>query len=150
MKPVKMCSAPGCRVIVPLGQKYCQKHQQAAAAYVAKHYGKDTKQGHEANHERYQRRMYHSDESKAQQFYHSRQWRKLSHRWLVDHPLCAECQRHGIVKQADLVDHITPVRVDWSKRFDTSNLQSLCYACHNRKSKHEKYIRETQKNNFGK
>ena len=45
------------------------------------------------------------------------------------------CLLKGIVKKADLVDHIVPIREDWSKRLDSTNLQSLCYRCHREKTR---------------
>jgi 5-methylcytosine-specific restriction protein A len=35
---------------------------------------------------------------------------------------------------ADVVDHIIPIEVDWSKRLDKSNLQPLCHSCHAKKT----------------
>ncbi|MEC2504384.1 HNH endonuclease, partial [Bacillus cereus] len=42
-----------------------------------------------------------------------------------------------IIKIGDVVDHIIPIRVDWSKRLEPSNLQTLCHACHNKKTKED-------------
>ncbi|UXR29845.1 HNH endonuclease [Staphylococcus simulans] len=46
--------------------------------------------------------------------------------------ICKSCGR-----QAQMVDHIIPTKVDWSKRLEKENLQPLCYECHNRKTKRE-------------
>ena len=40
-----------------------------------------------------------------------------------------------IIKIGDVVDHIIPIRMDWSKRLEPTNLQTLCHACHNKKTK---------------
>ncbi|MFS1513957.1 HNH endonuclease [Chengkuizengella sp. SCS-71B] len=36
-----------------------------------------------------------------------------------------------------MVDHITPIKEDWSLRLDLCNLQSLCHCCHNKKTAEE-------------
>nr|WP_258026742.1 HNH endonuclease signature motif containing protein [Staphylococcus chromogenes] len=46
--------------------------------------------------------------------------------------ICRSCGR-----QAQMVDHIIPTKVDWSKRLEKENLQPLCYECHNQKTKRE-------------
>jgi len=66
-------------------------------------------------------------------FYNSRTWRNFSINFRRAHPLCAECQRKGIVTQAALVDHIIPIRKG-GEPLSASNCQSLCHACHNSKS----------------
>ena len=33
-----------------------------------------------------------------------------------DHGLCVQCRSKDIIKIGDVVDHIIPIRVDWSKR----------------------------------
>lgn len=54
-----------------------------------------------------------------------------------DHGLCVQCRRDGIIKIGDVVDHIIPLLVDWSKRLDPANLQTLCHAHHNKKTKED-------------
>ncbi|MEC2595813.1 HNH endonuclease, partial [Bacillus cereus] len=54
-----------------------------------------------------------------------------------DHGLCVQCRSKDIIKIGDVVDHIIPIRVDWSKRLEPSNLQTLCHACHNKKTKED-------------
>ncbi|WP_421406507.1 HNH endonuclease signature motif containing protein [Lacticaseibacillus paracasei] len=71
------------------------------------------------------------------QFYKSKPWRQLSYSYRLAHPLCERCQAKCLYVQADVVDHIVPIRVDWSRRLDESNLQSLCNSCHWQKTKHE-------------
>ena len=56
-------------------------------------------------------------------------WTRLSRRHLAQHPTCAVS---GCGKRAELVDHIVNVKVAPWRRLDPSNLQSLCWACHNR------------------
>jgi 5-methylcytosine-specific restriction endonuclease McrA len=49
--------------------------------------------------------------------------------FLRAHPDCASCGG-----MATLVDHIESVREHPEKRLDPSNLQSMCFKCHHRKS----------------
>lgn len=138
---MKLCSAAGCFNRVPLGVKYCEKHRKAFETYQGQLHDKDSKvtpERHRNNQQRYYERMYGEKEGKYQRFYHSTAWRKTSRRWLQNNPVCVECLKHGIIKRGEIVDHIIPIRVDWSKRLDISNLQTLCKAHHNRKTAAEK------------
>jgi len=49
---------------------------------------------------------------------------------LIQHPLCKFCLERGIVTRANVVDHVTPHRGDWTD-FITGDLQALCEPCHN-------------------
>lgn len=60
--------------------------------------------------------------------YWSNAWRKLRGNYLKKYPICKVCG-----KLANVVDHITPVRLGGSF-WDTSNMQPLCTSCHNSKS----------------
>lgn len=51
------------------------------------------------------------------------------------------CEKKGIVTAANVVDHIIPLRIDYNKRLDVNNLQSLCNKCHNIKTKNDQYNR---------
>ena len=66
-------------------------------------------------------------------FYLSPTWRKVRARYLRRQPLCELCLAKGISKAADMVDHITEIK-DGGARLDFENLQSLCWACHGRKT----------------
>jgi len=55
-------------------------------------------------------------------------WQKRREAQLRAHPLCAYCERNGIVRAASVADHITPHRGD-PALFD-GPLQSLCATCH--------------------
>ena len=71
--------------------------------------------------------------------YHTYRWTRLSRAFRAEHPLCAECQRQGIVKAADVVDHIVPWPV-CQDFYDRSNLQSLCEDCNRAKGNRDKRI----------
>lgn len=84
-----------------------------------------------------------NQDSKA--FYHSKQWRVLSDQVYNDqHGLCQMCleekkittgtyDSNGKFKR-NIVDHIIPITVDWSKRLVKSNLWVLCQRHHNVKT----------------
>jgi len=55
-------------------------------------------------------------------------WQKRREAQLSEHPLCAYCDRKGIVTPATIADHITPHRGN-AALFD-GPLQSLCTTCH--------------------
>ena len=44
---------------------------------------------------------------------------------------CVMCKQKGIIKKAEMVHHIVPLKKDWNKRLELTNLMSLCEACHN-------------------
>ena len=136
-KPMHLCNHPGCMTLIPYDQRYCEKHEYRKPIDQA-----DSKERHRINKATYRRRITSKHEGKYQRFYRSAAWKKLSHHWLMMHPLCVACEARGIYRKGDLVDHITELRDDWSKRLDPSNLQTLCYACHNRKTWREKQRRQ--------
>lgn len=70
-------------------------------------------------------------------FYQSTAWRKLRAVKLEQQPMCEECERNGKITPAQMVDHIVPINRGGAS-LDIENLQSLCNACHNRKSAKDK------------
>ena len=69
-------------------------------------------------------------------FYRTAPWRKLRKLVLDKNPLCVHCLKEDIVKPADVVDHIVPVKRGGDK-LNESNLQGLCHQCHNKKTYYE-------------
>ena len=61
---------------------------------------------------------------------------------LRDGFLCQNCQRNGVIKTGDVVDHIVELKDDMSKAFDMDNLETLCHKCHNYKTYITKQKRE--------
>lgn len=108
-KPKTPCKYPGCRELVQSGG-YCDKHRRQT-------------------HREYNQ---HQRDNFSKVFYGSGAWKAASRRQLERAPMCAECAKAGRAKLADIADHIVPVREGGAK-FDASNLQSLCWACHNKK-----------------
>jgi len=126
MKPVKLCHHPGCHQLVNYTDTYCVKHERKEKVSDSYQYRK-RKDG-----------KYHT-------FYKTPRWEKLSQLQRIKQPVCEMCLEQGIIKQADVADHIIPIRDDWSKRYDTDNLQSLCIYHNNVKGREERAKRK-QKN----
>jgi 5-methylcytosine-specific restriction enzyme A len=63
-------------------------------------------------------------------------WQRASKAWLREHPWCADLYgTHGErFELAKLVDHIVPHKGNRELFWDQSNWQSLCVACHGRKT----------------
>lgn len=73
--------------------------------------------------------------------YHTARWTKLSKAFRASHPLCAECASKGIIKPAQVTDHIIPYPVCGKDGFfDTNNLQALCEECNHKKGQSDKMI----------
>lgn len=107
MPLLKFCSYPGCRTAVPFGTMYCDKH-------------KSTKR---------------EDKRKsANERGYTYQWQKASKAFLAHHPLCVMCEAIGIVKAAEVVDHIKPHNGNQNLFWDKKNWQPLCKKCHDRKT----------------
>lgn len=136
MKPRHLCNYPGCMKLIPYDQSYCSKHEYKKPIKWA-----DKQERHQINKAIYHKRITSKHEGQYERFYRTAVWKKLSHHWLMMHPLCVSCEARGIYRKGDLVDHVIELRDDWSKRLDPNNLQTLCYACHNRKTWREKQKR---------
>ena len=66
---------------------------------------------------------------KPRKVYDDPRWKQLSRRHRAAHPVCSVA---GCGKRAELVDHIVTVKAAPHRRLDPSNLQSMCWSCHNR------------------
>ncbi|MBW3496838.1 HNH endonuclease [Bacillus sp. FDAARGOS_1420] len=115
-KPFKQYKSLGCNELTR--DKYCSKHQ-------------DKVQENTRYYDKYIRNK------SSRSFYNSKQWREM--RELIyrrNHGLCVQCRSNDIIKVGDdVVDHIIPLLVDWSRRLEPADLQTLCYAHHNKKTK---------------
>ena len=66
--------------------------------------------------------------------YDLQRWRsEVQPAQLAAHPICQHCAMQGRVRQAEHVDHIVSLATGGDP-WDSSNLQSLCQDCHNRKT----------------
>ena len=108
------CKAPGCPGITR--ERYCEKH---------KHLEQDAK------------RQYDQERGTAAERGYGARWQKARLGFLRHHPLCAECERRGLVTAATVVDHNEPHRGDMARFWDPTNWQSLCTPCHNVKTARE-------------
>lgn len=115
-KPFKPCNAFGCGNLTQ--SRYCEQHttvQRDNNRYYDKHRNKE-----------------------HVSFYNSKAWRKTRQLAIQQsNGLCVKCLAQEKIVLGRVVDHIIPVRQDWSKRFDLDNLQYLCQACHNAKTAKE-------------
>jgi len=69
--------------------------------------------------------------------YHTKAWRAARLDALQREPLCRICDSMGYVTLAQMVDHITPVRLG-GDFWDADNHQPLCNSCHAVKSQSER------------
>lgn len=124
MIPLHFCNHAGCKQLIPFNKRYCDVHTIDSS----KHYNSWSYEHRKAIYGKYQR------------FYHSKRWTRVSRMYRSTHPLCVECLKNGRYVRARVVDHIEPIRTakGWAKRWDESNFQSLCIACHNRKTEEDK------------
>jgi len=76
---------------------------------------------------------------RSSDLYHTYYWTRLSKAFREEHPLCEACRKKGIIKAADVVDHITPYPICGDNGFfDRDNLQSLCQQCNIAKGNQDK------------
>ncbi len=115
-KPLRPCRHPGCAALTRTG--WCPRHRP--------------------RHQRHQSAAYHG-------WYDLPLWtRALRPAQLLREPFCRSCAlryppddpRHRT--RATVVDHIRPFRGDWALFIDPANHQSLCKACHDRKTAAER------------
>ncbi|AMW98441.1 HNH endonuclease [Rummeliibacillus stabekisii] len=117
-KPLKPCNKPGCAKLTT--GRYCEAHATQ-----------------KTNDNRYYDRY--ARDQQATKFYHSTAWKKVRKLVIMEsHGLCVQCYEEGKIVLGRVVDHIIPLKEDWSKALDINNLQYLCQACHNRKTRQGK------------
>ena len=103
---------------------YCDEH---------KHIAEERKK------ERHKRYDSMKRDKQAASFYKSTPWERVRlHALDRDHHLCQHCVDNKRIQMADMIDHIIPIRIDWSLRVTMSNLQSLCNQCHAIKTAEDK------------
>ncbi len=67
------------------------------------------------------------ERERSDELYHTRRWTKLSKVFRTEHPLCAECERKGIITPSEVTDHIIPVGL--CDFWEQTNWQALCRKC---------------------
>lgn len=123
MKPKKQCNHAGCKNLIEYTQNYCDKHSKDKVETSLYAYRKNTG-------------------GKYFKFYRSKSWINLSYLYRLKNPCCEKCLELGLIRKADVVDHIIEIRDDYEKRLDETNLMSLCHSCHNKKTAKEKKKRK--------
>lgn len=103
------CRAPGCPRYAEPGTNTCSVHKQPHGP------------------KRVETAAYHY-------LYTQRAWIDGRAVFLAIHPLCAECQKHGCLAAATVVDHIVPHRGDPALFYNQDNWQTLCKPCHDAKT----------------
>lgn len=125
----KYCAFGGCKRLVNLNERYCDKHKP--------------KEQHTSKTSEF-----------ANEIHASNRWRKTSRLYREANPICEAClkaskragkradKRAGMINLATSVDHIVPLFAGGDP-YDWDNLQSLCDYHHSLKSQRE---RENKKN----
>ncbi|MFN7881901.1 MAG: HNH endonuclease signature motif containing protein [bacterium] len=103
------CTYPGCGVLVQGGGR-CDAHKRIEAKQLDQRRGTSHERGYTSA------------------------WQKARAAWLARHPLCKRCESAGQIVAATVVDHIIPHRGDKQRFWDSTNWQSLCKTCHDRKT----------------
>lgn len=112
--PSRYCRTPGCGGQVTGKNGYCAQCKARRADAYDQRRGTAWERGYDA------------------------QWRALRSWWIENHPICVECEKRGIIRAAEHVDHIKPFDgLNDLKRLDIDNLQSLCQSCHSKKTARE-------------
>lgn len=108
-QPLRRCTAPGCNRRVAAGK--CDEHRREAWR------AEDARRGHR----------------RARGY--TAEWDKYRLLFLSHHPLCAECEREGVISPAVIVDHIIPIAGGHDVLFWPGwNHQALCLSHHSRKT----------------
>lgn len=101
-----------CRKLTLNKSSYCDEHQhifeEKRALYRARH---DLRRGTPSS------RGYDST------------WAKVRKTYLMQHPLCEQCQKEGRVTPAREVHHIKAIS-EGGDRLDPANFMAVCRACH--------------------
>lgn len=128
--PKRKCNKVNCNELINFNESYCDEHKQ-----LSKQSNKDYDS------------LRNKRDNQYRKFYNSKAWKDARHISMLRHDsLCQECLRNGLYTQADIVDHITELRDDYSRRLDQKNLSPLCHYHHNKKTYREKQRRLSEQN----
>lgn len=113
-KPMRECRKIGCHNLTRNG--YCDKHVNIQ---------------NERNKIRHKIYDETARDKKAAAFYKSKVWRKARDESIARHfGLCQDCLDKGIIKAAEMVHHVKPLRDYPELALVQSNLRPLCNKCH--------------------
>jgi 5-methylcytosine-specific restriction enzyme A len=111
-KPLRPCKEINCAVLTREG--YCETHRISETEKHREY--NQTKRDHVVD-----------------RFYKSTVWTRLRKVALErDNYLCQVCKRDKRYTPAKIVHHLVEVKVDWERRLELDNLESVCHPCHNR------------------
>lgn len=140
-KLLHVCSQAGCNTVIAGDKRYCAKHEAQHDAQWQKK-KQDYRKSKLAHAIRQQQNKHYDAtqrDKEASAFYHSRQWRQV--RAYVYSRDGAQCQSCGnILDNRKVADHLHPLKYAPAEKLDTSNLWTLCYKCHSRKTRIEEAI----------
>lgn len=118
------CPWPNCREVIPMGQRYCEKHM---AQYM------QSKERREKQRQaKYNRDVRYTRDKSLHDFYNSPEWSQLKQSLINKyHGLCVYSYivKHQIIR-ADEYHHIEPIREAWDKRLDADNIIPLSASVH--------------------
>jgi 5-methylcytosine-specific restriction enzyme A len=69
------------------------------------------------------------------QFYSSRQWREFRRLYLLEHPLCVDCQAEGRDEFAVEVHHVAKRKDRPDLAYDPDNVAGLCKGHHSKRTR---------------
>ncbi len=93
--------------------------------------------GHAESQRKWKRREQDHARGSAASRGYGRRHRAVAEATLRRDKFCAECARHGITRDAEILDHIVPFKGNDQLQWDEQNHQVLCKECHDRKSANE-------------
>jgi len=106
---LNICSYPGCAALVNRGR--CNRHKKQPM-----------------DKERHKR--YNTMRPRSDSFYGTAAWKNARQSFRLEHPLCCECERMGLIRPMNVVDHIIPLKLRPDLALDPANLRSLCSRHH--------------------
>lgn len=65
-----------------------------------------------------------------QSAYNSTGWRKLRNKYIMEHPMCEECDKKPSEDVHHIKSFIVNNEIDWGLLLDENNLQAVCKDCH--------------------
>jgi len=110
----KICSFGGCKSVAVSGTSRCEKH---TLTYTPK--------------KRYDHQLH-----DGKYIYGTARWKRLRNSYARMHPLCAHCEKTGLITPMVIVDHIKELK-DGGDPWDPDNLESLCDEHHKKKTGRE-------------